>query len=272
MGNDSIYPAMKAILDMAIAKNKIRPYILVQADNNTLFSGSFYSNSSLTGNWSDFEARELVEYMDKNFRTIATRDARGIGGHSMGGYGVLKIAMMYPDVFSSAYAMSPGLLTFVKEFGPNSDSYKQLAAIKTKEELDKTYYPRVIAACARAWSPNENKPPFYFDLPFNYIGDSLVVDTAVYAKWRANMPFYMIDKYASNLKQLKAIKLDWGRNDAPRFAVQCGMFSQELENHGIEHYAEEYIGTHSNKIWTTDGRVLDEMLPFFNDYLKFEEK
>ena len=45
MGNDSIYPAMKAILDMAIAKNKIRPYILVQADNNTVFSGIFYSNS-----------------------------------------------------------------------------------------------------------------------------------------------------------------------------------------------------------------------------------
>lgn len=272
MGNDSIYPMMKNILDMAIAKNKIRPYILVQADNNTLFSGSFYSNSSLTGNWSDFEAKELVAYMDKNFRTIATRNARGIGGHSMGGYGVLKIAMLYPDVFSCAYAMSPGLLAFVKEFGPNSDSYKQLAAIKTKDDLDKTYYPRVIAACARAWSPNPNKAPFYFDLPFNYVGDSLVVDTAVYAKWRANMPLYMIDKYAVNLKKLKAIKLDWGRNDAPRFAVQCGMFSQELENHGIEHYAEEYIGTHTNKIWTTDGRVLDEMLPFFNDYLQFDEK
>ena len=110
MNNDSILPNGKNILDMAIAKNKIRPYILVIADNNTLFSGSFYSNSSLTGNWSDFEAKELVAYMDKNFRTIPTRDARGIGGHSMGGYGVLKIAMMYPDVFSCAYAMSPGLL------------------------------------------------------------------------------------------------------------------------------------------------------------------
>jgi S-formylglutathione hydrolase FrmB len=270
MSNDSIYPAMKNILDMAIAKNKIRPYILVIADNNTLFSGSFYSNSTLIGNFTDFEAKELVAYMDKNFRTIANRDARGIGGHSMGGYGALKIAMLYPDVFSSVYAMSPGLLAFVKEFGPNSDSYKQLAAIKTKDELDKTYYPRVIAACARAWSPNPNKPPFYFDLPFNYIGDSLVADTAVYEKWRANMPLYMIDKYASNLKKLKAIKLDWGRNDAPRFPVQCGMFSQELENHGIQHYAEEYIGTHVNKIWTTDGRVLDELLPFFNDYLQFE--
>ncbi len=270
MGTDTITPNMKRILDMGIEKNKIRPYILVIADNFTLFSGSFYSNSTLIGNWSDFEARELVDFMDKNFRTIANRDARGIGGHSMGGYGVLKIAMLYPDVFSSAYALSPGLLAFVKEFGPNSDSYKQLARVKTKDELDKTYYPRVIAACARAWSPNPNKAPFYFDLPFNYVGDSLVVDSVVYEKWRDNMPLYMIDKYASNLRKLKAIKLDWGRNDAPRFPLQCNMFSQELENHGIEHYAEEYIGTHVNKIWTTDGRVLNEMLPFFNDYLEFE--
>jgi len=54
--------------------------------------------------------------------------------------------------------------------------------------------------------------------------------------------------------------------------VQCGLFSQELGNHGIEHYAEEYIATHTNKIWTPDGRVLDEMLPFFNNYLQFDEK
>jgi S-formylglutathione hydrolase FrmB len=269
-GTDSIAPNMKSILDRGIAKNKIGQYIFVIADHYTLYGGSFYSNSTLIGQWSDFEAKELVAYVDQNFRTIANRNARGIGGHSMGGYGALKIAMFYPDVFSCVYAMSPGLLAFVKEFGPNSDSYKQLAAIKTKEELDKTYYPKVIVACARAWSPNPNKPPFYIDLPFNYIGDSLVVDTAVYEKWRANMPVYMVNQYASNLKKLKAIKLDWGRNDAPRFPVQCGMFSQELENHGIEHYAEEYIGTHVNKIWTTDGRVLNEMLPFFNDYLQFE--
>src|SRR5205809_3690176 len=57
MGTDSITPNMKNILDLAITKNKIRPYILVIADNNTLFSGSFYSNSTLTGYWSDFEAK-----------------------------------------------------------------------------------------------------------------------------------------------------------------------------------------------------------------------
>lgn len=270
MGTDSIYVNMKAILDRAIAQKKIRPFILVQANQYTQFEGSFYSNSSLTGGWSDFTAKELVEYIDNNFKTIPNRDSRGISGHSMGGYGAIKIAMLYPDVFSSTYALSPGLLAFVKEFGPNSDSFKELARVKTIEELKKTYYPKVLVAVARAWSPNPNKPPFYCDVPFTYEGDKMVVNQSVLDKWNENMPVYMVDKYADNLRKLTAIKLDWGRNDAPRFPVQCGMFSQRLENLGIEHYAEEYIGNHGNKIWTTDGRVLNDLLPFFNEYLKFD--
>jgi S-formylglutathione hydrolase FrmB len=261
---------MKSILDMGISKQKIRPYILVISDQYTLYQGSFYTNSSLTGNWADFTAKELVEYTDKNFRTIPNRDSRGIGGHSMGGYGALKLAMLYPETFSVVYALSPGLLAFVKEFGPNSDSFKQLGGIKTIDDLNKTYYPKVLVAVARAWSPNPAKPPFYCDFPFTYIGDSLIVNNDVLEKWNNNMPVYMVDKYAGNLRKLKAIKLDWGRNDGSRFPVQCGMFSQRLENLGITHYAEEYIGTHVDKIWTTDGRVLNEFLPFFNDYLKFE--
>jgi len=224
----------------------------------------------LTGNWCDFAAKELIEYVDKNFKTLASRDSRGIAGHSMGGYGAIKMGMLFPDVFSSVYALSPGLMAFVKEFGPNSDSFKELSKVKTQEDLKKTYYPKVLVAVARAWSPNPAKPPFYCDLPFTYQGDSLIVNNAVLEKWNQNMPVYMVDKYASNLRKLKALKLDWGRNDSQRFPVQCGMFSQRLENLGIEHFAEEYIGNHVNKIWTIDGRVLNDLLPFFNEYLKFD--
>ncbi|WP_336514719.1 alpha/beta hydrolase [Pollutibacter soli] len=270
MGTDSIYPQMKSVLDLAINRKKIRSFILVQPNQYTEFEGSFYSNSSLTGNWADFTAKELVEYIDKNFRTIANRDSRGISGHSMGGYGAIKIGMLFPDVFSSVYALSPGLLAFVKEFGPNSESFKEVSKVKTVEDLKKTYYPKVLVAVARAWSPNPNKPPFYCDMPFKYIGDSMVVDNAVLQKWNDNMPVYMVDKYADNLRRLKALKMDWGRNDSQRFPVQIGMLSQRLENLGIEHYTEEYIGTHGNKIWTTDGRVLNDLLPFFNDYLTFD--
>jgi enterochelin esterase-like enzyme len=270
MGTDSIYTPMKEILDMAIRKKKIRPFILVQADHYTLFEGSFYSNSELIGNWDDFEAFELVAYIDAHFRTISNENGRGIGGHSMGGYGAIKIGMRHPDIFSVVYGMSPGLMAFVKEFGPNSTSFKDLESIKTVEELRKTYYPRVLVAVGRAWSPNHDRPPFYCDMPFTYEGDTLNVHDDILLKWHKNMPVEMANDYKDNLGKLKALKLDWGRNDAPRFPVQNMLFSQKLENLGITHYAEEYIGTHTNKIWTPDGRVLNAMLPFFNDYLSFE--
>ena len=270
MGKDSIYASMKNILNEGIRSKKIRPFILVQADQYTLYEGSFYSNSSLTGNWEEFTAKELVAHIDKNYRTLANRESRGIAGHSMGGYGAFKIAMLHPDVFSSIYALSPGLLAFVKEFGANSNSYREAANVKTQEELKKTYYPKVLIAVARAWSPNPNKPPFYCDLPFTYDGDKMIVHQPILDKWEANMPVYMVDKYADNLRKLKAIKMDWGRNDAPRFPIQIGMLSQRLENLGITHFAEEYIGDHNNKIWARDGRVLNDLLPFFNDYLAFE--
>lgn len=270
MGTDTITSAMKSILDQGIQSMKIRPFIFVQSNQYTLFEGSFYSNSSLTGNWETFTCQELVDYIDKHYKTIAKRTSRGIAGHSMGGYGAFSIGMHHPEVFSSIYALSPGLLAMVKEFGPNSNSFKDLQKIKTIEELKSTYFPKVLVAVGRAWSPNSNNPPFYCDMPFTYQNDQLVINQEVLQQWEDHMPVYSAEKYADNLRQMKAIKLDWGRNDAPRFPVQIGMLSQKLENLGINHFAEEYIGDHTNKIWTRDGRVLNDVLPFFNDYLNFE--
>lgn len=269
-GNHVIHPIMKEALDYAIATKRSRPYILVISDQLTTYGGSFYSNSQIFGNWEDFTVKDLVAYMDKNYRTYANKNSRGITGHSMGGYGALKIAMHYPEVFGAVYALSPGALTVVREYGPNSNTYKELSDIKTVEQLNKTYFPKVIIAFAKSWSPNPNKPPFYCDVPFEYDGDELIVNEKVLDKWYDHMPFHMIDGHLENLKKLKAIKLDWGRNAGERFLQQCNMFSQRLENVGIYHFAEEYIGTHVSGIWTKDGRVVNNMLPFFDFYLDFE--
>ena len=151
----------------------------------------------------------------------------------------------------------------------NSNTYKELSTINTQEELNRSYFGKVIIAFAKSWSPDPDNPPFYCDIPFEYKNGELVAHEEVLAKWYANMPVHMIDDNLDNLKKLKAIKLDWGRNSGDRFSIQCMMFSQRLENVGIKHFAEEYIGTHTNNIYTEDGRIPNQMLPFFDCYLSF---
>ena len=271
-GDANMLNFMSEILDFAIATQRIRPFILVIPDEKTSYQGSFYSNSEVYGNWEDFTAIDLVQYMDTHYRTLANRDSRGITGHSMGGYGALKIAMDHPEIFSSVYALSPGALTIVREYGPNSDTYRELSGLHTIEEVQKTYFGQVILAFAKSWSPNLSNPPFYCDIPFEYQGDSLIVHPEVLEKWYANMPVHMIDSHLENLQKLRAIKFDWGRNSGERFTQQCTMFSERLENVGITHFAEEYIGTHTSGIYTRDGRIPQQMLPFFNYYLQFDEE
>jgi hypothetical protein len=157
----------------------------------------------------------------------------------------------------------------VREYGPGSRTFRELAEVDTEEELMRTYFPRLMVAYGKSWTPNPDKPPFFCDIPFTYKGDELVVHPEVLQKWQANMPMYMIDDYADNLRKLKAIKFDWGRNAGDRFTIMCDMFSQRLENAGIPHFAEEYIGDHNSGIYTKEGRIPQQMLPFFDLYLEF---
>nr|WP_321485442.1 alpha/beta hydrolase-fold protein [uncultured Draconibacterium sp.] len=272
MGDNRMMAMMSGLLDYAIADNKIKPFIMVIPDEKTTYQGSFYSNSGVFGDWEDFTAFDLVKYMDENYRTIPKKESRGITGHSMGGYGALKIAMHHPDIFSTVYAISPGALTIVAEYGPNSNTFRELSEINTIEGLKKSYFGGVMMAFGRSWSPNPDNPPFYCDFPFVYNGDELIVNKEVLQKWYDNMPVHMIDDNLENLQQLKAIKLDWGRNAGDRFTLQCDMFSERLENVGITHFAEEYIGTHVSGIYTKEGRIPQQVLPFFDFYLEFGDE
>ena len=61
------------------------------------------------------------------------------------------------------------------------NTYKELATIKTQEELDKSYFGKVIIAFGKSWTPNPDNPPFYCDLPFTYEGDELIVHKDILA-------------------------------------------------------------------------------------------
>ena len=58
------------------------------------------------GRYEDYIVRDLIGHVDATYRTIASREGRGIGGLSMGGFGALQLAMRHPDVFASAASHS----------------------------------------------------------------------------------------------------------------------------------------------------------------------
>jgi enterochelin esterase family protein len=61
------------------------------------------------GRYLDYVARELVDYVDSNYRTIPSREQRAIGGLSMGGRIATMTALAHADRFSAVGAFSPAL-------------------------------------------------------------------------------------------------------------------------------------------------------------------
>src|SRR5687767_13405045 len=92
-------------IDRAIAAGA-REMIVVIPDAFTKYSGSMFSNSPTTGFWETFVADDLTAFIDKRYRTIASRNGRGLAGHSMGGYGTMRIGMKQAHAFAALYAMS----------------------------------------------------------------------------------------------------------------------------------------------------------------------
>ncbi len=60
-------------------------------------------------NWEDFHTQQLIPFIDRNLRTIASRNGRAIVGLSMGGFGAIHYAQVRPDLFRYAAGYSGAL-------------------------------------------------------------------------------------------------------------------------------------------------------------------
>jgi len=242
-------------------KNGAGEMIIVMPNAFTRFAGSMYSNSVTTGNWEAYVGEDLVAYMDEHYRTLAKRESRGLVGHSMGGYGALRIGMKYPNVFSSLYALSPCCLE--PAFEPPREALEEAAAVETDQDIaDADFFAKAMLASSAAWSPNANNAPYYFDLPLQ--DGELRPD--VIARWVANAPIAMVDQYAAALKTYRAIHIDAGDADMP-IAGTIPQISVALDRNGIDHHAEVYEGDHLNRIAE---RITNQVMPMLTESLAFQ--
>ncbi len=241
-----------------------RELIIVMPNAFTKFAGSMYSSSAATGDWEAFVAKDLVAYVDGHYRTLAKRASRGLAGHSMGGYGTIRIGMKYPDVFSSLYALSPCCMA--ANLAPAAEQFAGALKVKTDADIaalaPADFGTRAMLASAAAWSANPKNPPLYIDLP---LADGKIAPDVV-ARWVANAPLTMVHQYIPNLRKYAAIAVDAGDKDQPIESTVRAL-DQILSTYGIAHTAETYDGNHVNRI---DERLTSKVLPFFTAHLAFE--
>ena len=250
---------MQQRYEAAMAATK-REFIVVVPDSFTKQSGSMYSDSVTVGNFETFTAKELVAYVDGHYRTIAKRESRGLAGHSMGGYGTLRLGMKHPDVYSALYAMNPCCLRARGITGEEGRKYEGA----TPEQVAKGDFGiRTNYAVAAAWSPDPNKPPFFVDLATN----NGKLDELVVAKWAANAPTAIVAQYVPALRSMTAIGLDTGDKDFVRADDEA--MHAELQRFHIAHDWELFEGDHGNRF---PERLEKVTLPFFARHLVFSAK
>lgn len=90
--------------------------------------GSWYWDSPVDPSfrYETYISKELVSWVDKNYKTLPNASGRAITGLSMGGHGALYLALRHPDIFGAAGSMSGGV--DIRPFPNNWDMAKRLGS------------------------------------------------------------------------------------------------------------------------------------------------
>jgi S-formylglutathione hydrolase FrmB len=183
-------------------QHQVGDFLIATPDAKT----SFYVNSA-DGKvrYSDFFLQEFIPYAENKYRIRRERRFRAISGISMGGYGALRFAFAYPDMFSAVSAQSAALM------------------IESPQELN---------AALRSGSPLGRLLGSVFGNPINV------------PHWKENDPFLLARKNKAGIGKL-AIYFNCGRDDEYGFEVGATALDRQLQEEHIKHESHLYPGNHS---------------------------
>jgi len=281
-----------------IHEKKIGPTVLVFPDCFTALGGNQYVNSPAIGNYADYLTRELIPFVDREFRTLASRDHRGCFGKSSGGYGSIIHGMKYPQHWGAIADHSgdsyfdfvywhdwPNTLNELAKYRASkrvAGKYDALRESQRKglaqgrddgrvkrflehvwetEKISHAEGHAIMNLCMAATYDPDRRTPLGFRLPFNL--ESGEVIPARWKNWLANDPINLVDKYKKALQSLRGIYIDCGWRDQYHIHYGTRILSKRLAKAGIRHTYEEFDDNHSD----IDYRM-DVSFPFLYRALK----
>ena len=183
-------------------QHKVGDFLIVTPEAKA----SFYVNSA-DGKvrYSDFFLQEFIPSIEGKYRIRRERKARAISGISMGGYGALRFAFAYPDMFSAVSAQSAALM---------AES------------------PKELNAASRSGTPLGAVLNSAFGNPINA------------PHWKENDPALLARRNKIAIAKL-AIYFNCGREDEYGFETGAAALDRQLQEEHIKHEFHLYPGNHS---------------------------
>jgi S-formylglutathione hydrolase FrmB len=271
---------------------RMGPVIMVMPDCFTSLGGNQYLNSSAIGRYADYLVDEIVPFVDREFRTLASREHRGCFGKSSGGYGAMLHGMRHARHWG-AIANHSGDAHFdfiyrcdwpntlnelakyrrpVRKSGPQRTLppalEQRLAAglddgrvrrflrnFWGKTKVGSAEVHAIMNLCMAATYDPDPAAPNGFRLPFHLETGELIPQR--WKRWLAHDPVKLVERHADALRSLRGIYLDCGWRDQYHIHFGSRILSRQLASAGIAHRYEEFDDDHSD----VDYRM-DHSLPF----------
>lgn len=281
-----------------IHDRKMGPVIVVFPDCFSALGGNQYVNSSAIGRYADYLTREIVPFVDSEFRTLASREHRGCFGKSSGGYGAIIHGMKYATTWGAIanhsgdsyfdfvyWADWPNTLNELAKYRVpkrrpgkfdvrTASNRKKLADglddgrikrfldhVWSKEKLSMSEGHCLMNICMAATYDPDRHAPLGFRVPFNMESGELIERR--WNRWREHDPINLVRKYRANLRTLRGIYIDCGWRDQYQIHYGTRILSKRLATAGVRHVYEEFDDNHSD----IDYRM-DISLPFLYRALK----
>ncbi len=252
-------PSLDDRLDALVAKG-CGEAIVVMPDCYTRFGGSQYVDSAATGAYQAHLVDELVPWADATFRTLASRDHRGVAGKSSGGFGAITLGMTRADVFGAIACHSgdmyfdycyrpdiPKACSVLQEAGGTKAFLERFESKPQKGKDD--FLALNILGMAACYSPDP-AAELGVALPFD-LGTGAFRDD-VWARWLAFDPLLNLPKREAALRSLRLLFLDCGTKDEFHLHHGARLFARELAARGIAHTFEQYDDGHMNVSYRYD--------------------
>lgn len=196
---------VRHIANKSIAEGAATPMIIVMPD---LHEGYF---NELDNSWygEDFFFKELIPYIEKNWRVKTDKQYRAVAGLSMGGGGSIGYALRHPDMFSAVCPLSAA---------PGPKDYKE-------------FINRIHQRIGQERSNRQSKK----------VLDSAYIET--------NLSEKLLSLKGEQLEKVRRLKWYFDCGDDDHLSIHLGTVREVMDKQKINHEYRIRDGRHNWEYW-----------------------